>query len=148
MATASTTDATSSTEVKSADQLRDEMRKIRRELGRDVEELVEHAERLMDWRYYVRQHPWAVLGVAAFLGYFLVPRRNVTLPTDEHTLSRLAEKIHVAPQKPETKRPGLIDGALSIGTNLLMRAVMAYVGQQVGKVLGHKTAEVQETEAR
>jgi hypothetical protein len=127
-----------------AEHLRQQMRQIRRELGEEVEELVENAERLMDWRYYVHRYPWFMVGVAAFIGYYLVPRRTVAFPTDNNTLARLAERIPVVVrQEPEAKKPGLYGSLLSFGTNLLMRAALAYAGQQLGKIMGQQATEPQ-----
>jgi hypothetical protein len=129
-----------------ADRLRQEMRTIRRELGQEVEDLVEHAEQLMDWRYYVRRFPWASLGGAALLGYFIVPQRTVTLPTDDRTLARLADRlpIHSQPSEPP-KRNTLVGSLISMGTGLALRAATAWLTAQVGKVMAqqaaHQTAE-------
>jgi len=130
----STVPATSELSVR-ADRVRREMRSIRRELGDNVEELVENAERLMDWRYYVNRYPWAVIGGAALLGYFLVPRRIVTLPTDDHSLTQLADRIAPAINRPEPKKPqpSWLGSLISMGTGMLMRAAAGYVAQQVSK---------------
>jgi len=146
MATTSVAKANSDPEL-DAQRLRLEMRQIRRELGQEVEELVEQAERLMDWRYYVDRYPWAAVGAAALMGYFIVPRRAVTLPTDEHTLSRLAERIPVMMQTPEPKRPGLLSSLMSSAGNMAWKAALAYATQHVGKVLGDKVAATQTQEA-
>lgn len=119
------------------DQLCQQMRAIRRELGQDVEEIVEHAERLMDWRYYVQRHPWASVGVAIALGYFVMPRRSLVLPTDESTLARLAQRIPVTVQAPvPPKRSSLFRVLLTMGTSLAMRAALSYLSQRVGTLVG------------
>jgi len=125
-----------------AQQLRQEMRTIRRELGDNVEELVENAERLMDWKYYVQRYPWASIGAAALLGYFIVPQRMVTLPTDEHTLSRLADRLPIHPQPSEPKKPRttLLGSLISMGTGLALRAATAWLTAQVGKVMAKEAA--------
>ena len=150
----STSPTRTSDPLPQADRLRQEMRTIRRELGQDVEELVEHAEQLMDWRYYVRRYPWASLGVAALLGYFVVPQRIVTLPTDEHTLARLADRIPIHPPPSESKkqRPTLLGSLVSMGTGLAMRAATAWLTAQVGKIMAkdgaHEAADRQAVEVR
>ena len=125
-----------------ADRLRQEMRTIRRELGQDVEDLVEHAEQLMDWRYYVRRYPWASLGVAALVGYFVVPQRVVTLPTDERTLAKLADRLPIHPQtsEPKKQRTSLIGSLISMGTGLALRAATAWFTAQVGKIMAKQAA--------
>ena len=52
-----------------------QMSEIRGEMRHDMNTLVKNARTLSDWRYYVRNYPWACLGAAAFVGYLLVPPR-------------------------------------------------------------------------
>jgi len=130
-----------------ADRLRQEMRTIRRELGDDVEELVEHAERLMDWKYYVQRYPWACLGGAALLGYFLIPQRIVTLPTDEHTLSRLADRLPIHTKPAEPKKQSMLGWLVSMGTGMALRAAGAYLTQQLGKIAAQQPAPVHHSHA-
>jgi hypothetical protein len=134
----------------SPDQLRQEMRQIRRELGQDVEELVVQAERLMDWRYYVSRYPWAMVGIATFVGFYLVPKRTVTMPTDERTLAQLAQRLPIVIQRTEAreKKQGWLGSLTTLGAQLAMRAVMAYVSQQAGKILGQQAAEPHPEEVR
>lgn len=122
----------------SADRLRQEMRTIRRELGQEVEDLVEHAEQLMEWRYYVRRFPWASVSVAALVGYFVVPQRIVTLPTDEHTLSRLTDRLPLHGKPSEPKKQSMFGWLLSLGTGMALRAASAYLSQQVSKVMAQQ----------
>jgi len=131
-----------------ADRLRQEMRTIRRELGDEVEELVGHAEQLMDWRYYLRRYPWASLGVAALVGYFVVPGRTVTLPTDEHTLGQLAERLSLQKPAAPAKKSSLLGSLVSMGAGWAARAALAYATQQVSKILTAQPAMHQPVEAQ
>ena len=56
--------------------LQQQMRATRRSLNEHADQVVETARRQVDWRHYVGSHPWASLGTAFALGYFLVPRRT------------------------------------------------------------------------
>lgn len=123
-----------------ADRLRQEMRTIRRELGNDVEVLVGHAERLMDWRYYLQRFPWACVGAATLIGYFIVPQRIVTLPTDEHTLSRLAERLPIRTKPPEPKKQTLLSWLISMGAGMALKAATGYLSQQFNKVVAQQSA--------
>lgn len=69
------TEAVSSAGLSEADRIRLEMVRVRGELHDDVEEVVASARALTDWRRYVRSYPWACLGAAAVVGYWIVPRR-------------------------------------------------------------------------
>jgi len=52
------------------------MAQIRREMHDDVRGAVRGAQSLTDWRSLVGSHPWAALGVAAGVGYLVVPHRR------------------------------------------------------------------------
>jgi len=132
------TNTSTSDPAQQADTLRREMRGIRRELGNDVEELVENAERLMDWRYYVNRYPWVTVGAATLLGYFLVPRRIVTTHLDSHAFDEIAQRLGPAlasnPQKKEAK-PGWFSSLVSMGTGMVMRAAVGYATQHLSQYL-------------
>lgn len=59
-----------------AEDLRQQMRQVRRDLGAGVEEIVDQARSLTDWQHYVKSHPVACLSAAAIIGYLLVPSRR------------------------------------------------------------------------
>ena len=137
----STTTTSASDPTQQADVLRREMRSIRREFGDSVEELVENAERLMDWRYYWERYPWAMVGAAALLGYFVVPRRIVamSMSVDGHSLDDLAHRLAPAitsrVEKKRESKPGWISGLLSLGVGMLTKAATGYATQYVSQLL-------------
>lgn len=138
----STSLSTASDPTSQAESLRQQMRSIRRELGTDVEELVEQAERLLDWRYYMRRYPLGIVGAAAFLGYFLVPGRTVVFPTDDDALARLAERIPVAVKPTEEKKQGFLAGLLAAGVGMAGKAALGYATQYVTKLLTQHTSSM------
>ena len=127
--------------------IRAEMAQIRCDLNDDVEGLVEHAREMTDWRYYVRAYPLASAAAVAALGYLAVPRRPEIVSPDAETLAQLAKRHQlVVVDRPKAERQKTLSGSLfNLVASLAMRGIMAYVGQQAGKVMGHKAAE--ETEA-
>ena len=52
------------------------MADVRYDLDEDVQEMVEGARDMGEWRSYVRAYPLWCLGGALALGYLVVPRRN------------------------------------------------------------------------
>ena len=62
-----------------AEEIQQAMRRVRCNLGNDVENLVQQARDATDWRCYVRRHPWACMGAMAVAGYFCVPRGKPTV---------------------------------------------------------------------
>jgi hypothetical protein len=133
----------SASHIEQADQIRRQMSLVRRDLAEDVEGLVLRARQLTDWRHYVRSFPWAAVAAAAAAGYFVVPRKVEVVRPDPKTLATLAKhnRLVVEQHPPSTRRPGVLDSVLSIAGNLLLRAGLAYVGQQVGRLVGQHAAE-------
>ena len=68
---------------------------IRHELDDDVDEIRESAQTLADWHYYVKNYPWACVGVAAALGYLVVPRKLTIERPDPKSLEKLARNNHL-----------------------------------------------------
>ncbi|MFG0295580.1 MAG: hypothetical protein ACF8PG_06705 [Maioricimonas sp. JB045] len=126
----------------SAYEIRNRMERIRTRLDGDVDGLMTNAQRLADWRYYVRAYPWASLAVVAAVGYFAVPRRVEITSPDAETLERLARKnrlvVKHAPRGEEKK--SLVGSVANMVGNTLLRAGIAYMGQQAGRVLGEQAA--------
>ncbi|MCA9077888.1 MAG: hypothetical protein KDA93_22865 [Planctomycetaceae bacterium] len=142
--TVQTTDATPD-EQQSAYAIRHEMDRIRGNLPADVDGLMSNAQQLVDWRHYVQTYPWASLGVATALGYFAVPRKLEIQSPDAETLEKLAKENRLVVQhspKGEEKKGVMVSMANLMG-NMLLRAGMAYVGQQIGRVLGDQAADVE-----
>lgn len=138
-------DATS----QSADEIRQQMQLARQRVRAEVDEVVDGARQFADWRYYPRRFPWATLGAAAILGFATVPRRLEIVSPDVKTLQELARqhKLVVDPKPSGAQKPGLIDSLLTMTGNLLLRAGIAYAGQQVGKLFGDTAAEAGEERA-
>ena len=126
-----------------AEAIRAEMSQIRCDLNEDVEDLVEHAREMADWRYYVRAYPLASVAAVAALGYLVVPKKPQIISPDAKTLAELARKNQlVVVDRPKAEKRRTLSGSLfSLVASLAMRGLMAYVGQQAGKVMGHQAAE-------
>ena len=126
-----------------ADDLKARMAGVRSSLSSDVQQVTENARDLTDWRYYVRQHPLALVGAAAVAGYLAVPSwPKVIKPTDRQ-LEQMAREGHVSLSKnakPVASR-GLIDRGLSIAAAFAARAATAYVSQQMGKFTGQAAGD-------
>lgn len=125
-----------------AEQIRQQMAVIRREVQSDVGEIVEDAQTLLNWRFYVKRYPWVCLSAATAIGYLVVPKRLEVMSPDAETLQKLAKKNRlVVKQKPEAHARGGLGGAVfTMLANTLLRAGVAYLGQQSGKVLGTQAA--------
>lgn len=58
------------------DDLRDQMFDARRRLAQNARAAATDARKLLDWRYYFREHPWILCGAAMAAGFLLIPRRS------------------------------------------------------------------------
>lgn len=113
------------------DQIREQMRGIRRDLRANVKDIVVGASQMFDWKSYVRSFPLTTVATAAVLGYLLVPRRQAPTASPRETknsIDNLAKEIKavIAPPPPSfslvsTILPVLGGVALRLGTSYLMQ---------------------------
>lgn len=125
--------------------IRQRMEEVRCELDEDLQDIVEGARGVGDWRSYVRAYPWVCLGAAAAVGYLIVPRhhRGIHLDTQK-TQAALANqsRLHATPPVPPTG--GARNMILGLVSNLVMRGITAYVEQQAGKLFAPPSANPQQ----
>lgn len=72
--------------------IRQRMEEVRCDLDEDVQEIVEGARGMGEWRSYVRTYPWVFLGAAFAAGYLIVPRRVFGRPPDAPALAESANQ--------------------------------------------------------
>ncbi len=116
------------------DDIRRRMAKIRRELHEDVRDVVESAEAVTDWKHYIRDYPWASVGLAAAVGFFLVPKRRKSVKPAEVARAVVAqiqptvEAVQAAapPPEPRKKGRGLIGAGLGLIAPIALRAAQNY----------------------
>ncbi len=122
-----------------SDPARARMQQIRGDIDQGLEEMVESARIMADWRHYVKAYPWVCLGTAVALGFLIVPKRCTTLRPDVATLTQWASTGQLV-VKP-TAMHGAFDALLATAANMAMRKATAYVGQRIGRLLGTDTGE-------
>jgi hypothetical protein len=114
------------------DEIRRRMAQIRRDLHQDVKEVVAGAEAVTDWRRYIRSHPWVAVGIAAGIGYLIVPKRRPRVPRDVARQSDVAEVREVLTQarergeEAEKRRKSLLGAAFGMVAPLAWRVVQNY----------------------
>ena len=122
--------------------IRQRMQEVRRDLDEDVQEIVEGARDMCQWRTYVRSYPWICLGTALAIGYWIVPRRLSRMQPDAQTLAQMANQSGFLPASPAKSAARDIVRAL-VG-NLVIRGVSSFVEQQVGKLFDSQPAKPQQ----
>jgi len=116
-----------------ADSIRERMQNVRRSVGDDVEGIVHTAKTLADWRYYVKNHPWACLGAAFAAGFMLMPKRKLPKADDAKQLIELLKSHNIslgAMGAAPLGSSGIAKTLLAVAAPAVMRAVMTYAGQR------------------
>lgn len=133
----------STPEIPEAIDIRREMHEIRLGLGGEVAGIVNNAQQMLNWKHYVRSHPWGSLAVSVALGYFAIPRRLETVQPDPDTLAELARDNRlVVEHKPVAHaKPGMMASLASFAGNMVLRTGLTYLRQQSGKMFGQQAAE-------
>tara|TARA_R110002095_G_scaffold215072_1_gene208410 strand:- start:1056 stop:1481 length:426 start_codon:yes stop_codon:yes gene_type:complete len=112
------------------------MRDIRSDLDNDVHQLKQSASKLTNWRHYIKNHSWACVGVAAAIGYLVVPRKLNLQSVDAKTIEKLAGKNRLVVEhnsKSQAKK-SLIRGAFTFLSGLALRTAAAQIIQQLATV--------------
>jgi uncharacterized protein YhaN len=122
--------------TRQAEDIQQEMRQVRAELRDAVQEVVESAAVLKEWRAYVRSYPWVCLGAAAAAGYFLVPSRMTVIRPDTASLLDLAKKQKLVVKMDHlAQKPSLLRSLLGMAAGTLMQAGVALATKQVNEYL-------------
>ena len=144
--------ATATTEI---EDIRRQMARIRRELHEDVRGVVESAEAVTDWKHYIRDYPWASVGLALAVGYLLVPKRRKSVKPAEvakAVVAQIQPDGHpvqvVAAEPPKKKGRGLIGAGLGLIAPIALRAAQNYathfvsnwIAQQQEQMAAHMMA--------
>lgn len=120
-----------------------QMATIRHDIDDDVQGLVTNARQMTDWTHYVRASPWGSMVAAAVVGYLVVPNKLFVKSPDAGTMAKLAKDNRIVVEsKPEAvAKTGLAATAFTFLAHSLLRAGMAYAGQQIGAVVGEASAD-------
>ena len=133
--------STASPEV---DDIRRQMAQIRRDLHKDVQNVVEGAESVTDWRRLFRNYPWASMGVALAVGYLIVPRKRrptTTLQVAPAEIARFASVEPPAPLEIEKKGKGLLGTVFGFVAPIAFRAAQGYALQFAEQWMAQKVAD-------
>ena len=129
--------------AKEAEQIQRQMVEVRSGLRDEAQGIYENARVLTDWKHYVRTYPWACVGVAAAVGFLVVPRRLDLITPDAATLARLAEqnRLVVTPTPEAHVRDGLAGRLLSVIAGAAVRGAIGFAAQQAGEFFAKNDSE-------
>jgi hypothetical protein len=126
-----------------AEDIQSQMRQVRCELGEEVDDLVENARVMADWRYYVHRYPWACLGAAAVTGFLLVPTRTQVIRPDPAAIAdELARRKIVVPagnDQPKAKH-GVIAALAALAGNAILQGGMSLVKSRLTEFVNKQLA--------
>jgi hypothetical protein len=138
----------------SIDEIRDQMQIARGRIAGDAERLVRRARVLTDWRHYVRLCPWLCMGAAAAAGFSLtslisarIARRSAppAEPSRNGSSSAPVEATALA-------RPGTGATLARVAAEVVAKALVAAVRQEIGQALARRAArpaeQTEPTQAR
>jgi hypothetical protein len=116
-----------------ADEIQRQMRRVRAELGDDVQDLVASAQVMADWHSYVRAYPWLCVGAAAVAGYLIVPARTRFAQPDAATLQKLVENVGAAGVA--ASRPTLASMVMKMALSSLLQGGLGILSKQLQRQL-------------
>jgi hypothetical protein len=125
-----------------AEQLREEMRRLRSHMDADVESFVESTRVLLDWHSYFRSAPWLYLGGAALAGYLIVPSKVRMVTVDLAHLAQAAKQrqVVVTDRGVRTKET-VVSSLAKAAAGIVWRAALAVAMQQLNQFLSPRPVE-------
>ena len=119
-----------------SDAVRERMQQLRCDIDEDVEDVSASAHAMVEWKHYVKAHPWVCFGAAVALGFLIVPKRSRTTRADVATVTELTRTGQVVVKPAPTITAGVIDAILATVANIAIQKATAYLGQSAGRLLG------------
>jgi len=120
-----------------AEQIQRTMKVIRCEIDKDVDQVKQSVSTFTSWQHYVKNYPWTCVGVAAAIGYAIVPRKLEIRSLNLKTLEKLARKNHaVIEEKPKKQSDhGAARTAVTFLAGLALKAATAQLIQKLASGL-------------
>ena len=117
------------------DAVRERMQQLRCEIDGDMEDVSANARNMVDWKHYVKTHPWVCLGAAVAVGFLIVPKRSSAINAELATPTELAGTGHPIVKPASAAARGLVDALVATVVSIAVREAIAYLSQSAGKVL-------------
>lgn len=106
------------------------MAHVRQHMDHRVDDVVEKAREMVDWRQFVRHYPWLIVGASVTTGYLLVPRKTQALKPETLAVAQMMEGRPVDAQVKVRSRWRILAPLVSMaGTAILRTAVTVAAGQ-------------------
>ena len=119
------------------DTVRERMQQLRCEIDEDVEDVSASARTMLDWKHYVKAHPWMCFGAAVALGFLIVPKRSRATRPAAATVAESATTGQVVVRSSADDHGGSDRCAIGCRANIAIRKATAYLGQSAGRSTGN-----------
>lgn len=126
----------SENEPTSLHEIQQKMQEVRGNFEENVDEFRQSTQKLVDWKTYVSDFPLASAGVAAVVGYLLVPSKKKIVSPDADEIVKLAKrnKLVVEMNPSPAQQRGMGGAIFGFASSLLFRGLTTYLGSQLGKM--------------
>jgi len=123
--------------IAQVDEIQKQMREIRSDMKEDVQDLVENARQMGDWKYYVRTYPWACLGLALAAGYFIIPSKLQLIQPDSKALVELAKARQISVNAEIQPKPGggIAQRLMNMAAGMIVQGGLAVLSGQLSHLL-------------
>jgi hypothetical protein len=116
-----------------AERIRRQMQHVRQDMGDELKGIVLGARQLSDWRYYVKQHPWACLGAAFAVGFALMPGKRTPAQAEiDRLLAQLRSStrtVNALGSAPGAS--GLLGRLVALAAPIVIRSATSFVSNQL-----------------
>lgn len=116
------------------------MERVRGRLGFDAASAKTSVRQMTDWRNVVRRFPWATAGLAAAVGYLVIPKQRVENVVDPDALRKMAkdQRVVVTPPSHEKQPKGMVNTVMALVVAALAREAINYVGDRFSQSMSSK----------
>jgi hypothetical protein len=118
------------------------MAELRCEITGDVHEVGRNARVMTDWTFYVRRFPWAMVTIAAVVGFMLVPRKKAIISPDQEALADMVRKKQLRLDVDhKVEKQGMLKSLLTMAAAWAVKTAMAYTGERIRTAAVSKAQE-------
>lgn len=115
------------------------MKEVRCDLSDGAQEIAESARDMGEWRHYVRNYPWIVLGTACAIGYVIVPRRRLKVRKVNRTLNELTDHSRLMKKSDSPSTSGVGKAVLMFAAQLLWRSALSRATREANQYFAAKS---------
>jgi hypothetical protein len=119
-----------------AEEIRASMQQIRCNLDHDWTAMIQNARTMVDWRHYVKSHPWACVAAAAAVGFMLVPGRAGRSRAAAGAKDSAAGHVRQAIAGTSPRESGLVANLLGVLIAAVARSATVYLAGRVERLVG------------